>query len=65
MADTPYLSSISIISGLIMNSFYCNKEIFLRELILNSSDALHKIQYEYLTDPSKLDSGKDLHKNRA
>jgi molecular chaperone HtpG len=55
-----FRAQVQQLINILANSLYTEREIFLRELISNASDALHRIQFEMLTNRDVLDPDAEL-----
>lgn len=58
--ERPFEADVSRLLELMVHSLYSSREIFLRELISNASDALDKLRYLALTEPALVGAGGDL-----
>jgi heat shock protein beta len=56
----PAAMQVDRLMDMIVNSLYSNREVFLRELVSNASDALDKVRLLALQDASQYDTGDAL-----
>lgn len=54
------LLQVDRLMDMIVNSLYSNREVFLRELISNASDALDKVRFVGVTEPKALEGRENL-----
>lgn len=55
-----FQTEVKQLLNIVVHSLYSNKEIFLRELISNASDAADKLRFEALSDPALFESNSDM-----
>ena len=55
-----FQADVQQVLQLVIHSLYSNKDIFLRELVSNASDACEKLRFEAIAEPALLDDGGDL-----
>lgn len=59
-ATMQFKAEVQQVLRILAHSLYTDREIFLRELISNASDALHRLQFEMLTNQNVLDADAEL-----
>lgn len=55
-----FQAEVSQVLNLVVHSLYSNKDVFLRELVSNASDALDRLKFKAITEPGLLADGTDL-----
>jgi molecular chaperone HtpG len=55
-----FAAEVDQVLSIVVNSLYSHREVFLRELVSNASDALDKLSFEALTDPQVLGEDREL-----
>src|SRR5438552_15505386 len=56
----PFQAEVNEVLSLVIHSLYSHKEIFLRELVSNASDALEKLRFRAITEPALVSGDTDL-----
>lgn len=57
--EHPFQAAVSEVLRLVVHSLYTNREIFLRELVSNASDAIDKLKFRAITEPSLIPEGEE------